>query len=89
MKIMPTNYYSSNRLVKNDKQNNCNISSKGVTSFLIGMAIKEGSGAIKSRKKIEYLRVLKEHVWSDDLNKFTMGVKAITKTPNAFYNGER
>ena len=88
MRILPANYYLSGQLRTNNKQNNYNVSSKGVTSFLIGLAIKEGSGAIKSRKKIAYLKALQEYVNSSDSNKFTMGLRAVTKTPDAFYTND-
>lgn len=86
MRILPANYYLSGQLRTNNKQNNYNVSSKGVVSFLIDLVIKEGFGAINSRRKTTYLKALQEYVNSYDSNKFTMGLKAVTKTPDAFHD---
>lgn len=85
MKVSAINNYQ-NKYCSTKKQKSNNINFCGISTTLVLLAAKEGLSAIKSRKKVDYLYALKEHVHSNNTEKFLIGVRAMTKTPDTFYN---
>ena len=87
MKVSAINNYQ-NKYCSTKKQKSNNINFCGISTTLVLLAAKEGLSAIKSRKKVDYLYALKEHVHSNNTENFLLGVRAMTKTPDTFYNYE-
>ena len=68
------------------KATNSNINYKGIPTTLILLAAKEGVSAVKSRQKVRYLVELEECLKSSDSEKLIAGARAITKTPDSYYD---
>lgn len=87
MRIQPvySNVYCNNN-PRARKATNSNINYKGIPTTLILLAAKEGVSAIKSRHKVRYLVELEECLNSNDAEKFIAGAKAMSKTPDSYYD---
>ncbi len=87
MRIQPvySNVYCNNNPYAKMATNG-NISYKGIPTTLILLAAKEGISAVKSRQKVRYLVELEECLKSSNSEKLIAGARAITKTPDSYYD---
>lgn len=67
-------------------KNPANTNFRGFISALVVIAGKQGYNAIKSTDKVKYLSELQKCVSSCNTNEFIAGVKAVSKTPDSYYN---
>ncbi|DAA85444.1 TPA: hypothetical protein CPT90_01185 [Candidatus Gastranaerophilales bacterium HUM_3] len=93
MKILPViNYTNQNSLYsKGQSKNGNNLNFKSVSTTLILLAAREGSHAIKSSKKSQYIRALSESIRDlayCDSQTIQAIYSAIAKTPDSFYTGK-
>lgn len=69
----------------NVSQNNVNF--KGISYFLIGLVARSGVGALKSTQKVKYINALQAGLEKTyDTKGFTETMRAISKTPDSFYD---
>lgn len=78
--------FKKTNLTQNSVQNS-NVSFKSWTSYLIVLVAREGIGALKSTKKVKYLKELEEGInRSYDKEHFAETLRALSKTPDSFYD---
>ncbi len=65
-----------------------NVSFGSLSSLLLYAVAKEGISTLSKRKYYEFLKNLDKHIFSSDIEKFNIGINALTKTPNSLYDSK-
>ena len=65
-----------------------NVSFGSLSSLLLYAVAKEGVSTLSKRKHYEFLKNLDKHIFSSDIEKFKIGINALTKTPNSLYDNK-
>lgn len=91
MRIMPINninyrFSIKNSIVQNNETNKANVNFNGFGYYMAYLLGRESWATLSKSKQYDFIRSLEEHIQSYNREKFTDGIRAITRTPNKLYD---